>query len=150
MIKLSDNITGALKMIKQSGNPLRSMLREMVPGLVVLTVIAFLISLIWGFKLSVLIGFLVGLIFVVLSYFYMAETIYKSVRQSKKKAQRLMFFCYLSRYLMLVLLCLIAIKTKLFSVFGVLIPQLFPRIVLTLGNFKERKAVKNDKSSANK
>lgn len=139
-----------INMIKPNGNPLRSMLREMVPGLLVLTVIAFLISLFWGFRLSVLIGFLVGFVYVVLSYFYMAETIFRAVRQSKKKAQRMMFFCYLSRYIMLILLCLIAVKTKLFSVFGVLIPQLFPRIVLTLGNFIERKAVKNDKSSDDK
>ena len=139
-----------INMIKPNGNPLRSMLWEMVPGLVILTVTAFLISLFWGFKLSVLIGFSVGLVYVVFSYFYMAETIYRAIRKSKKKAQRLMFFSYLSRYLMLILLCFIAVKTKLFSVFGVLIPQLFPRIVLIINNFKERKAVKNDKSSVDK
>ena len=135
-------------MIKQNGNPLRKMLNEMIPGLLILTLIAFLVSLFWGFSFSVLLGFLVGFIYVVFSYFYMSETIFRAVNLEKKKAQRMMFFCYLSRYIILVLLSLIAFKTKVFNVFALLIPQLFPRLVLMFNNFTERKAVKNDKSSA--
>lgn len=134
-------------MTAPNGNPLRNILREMIPGLLVLTFISFLVSLFWGFKLPVLIGFLVGLIYVVLSYYYLSETIYRAVKRSKKTAQRMMFICYLLRYLILVLLCLIAVKVKFINVFAVLIPQLFPRLVLTLNNFKERKAIKNDESS---
>ena len=134
-------------MISPKGNPLRNILREMILGLLVLTFISFLVSLFWGFKLPVLIGFLVGLVYVVLSYYYLSETICLAVKRSKKTAQRMMFICYLSRYLILVLLCLIAVKVKFINVFAVLIPQLFPRLVLTLNNFKERKAIKNDESS---
>lgn len=134
-------------MTAPNGNPLRNILKEMIPGLLVLTFISFLVSLFWGFKLPVLIGFLVGLVYVVLSYYYLSETIYRAVKRSKKTAQRMMFICYLSRYLILVLLCLIAVKVKFINVFAVLIPQLFPRLVLTLNNFKERKAIKNDESS---
>lgn len=143
-------ITGAFEMIAPNGNPLRKMLREMVPGLLVLTFIAFLVSLFWGFKLSVLIGFVLGFLYVVLSYYYLSETIYRAVNHSKKKAQRIMFFCYLLRYLILVLLCLIALITKVINVFALLVPQFFPRIVLMFNNYKEGKAVKNDKSSADK
>ncbi len=134
-------------MIKPNGNPLMKMLSEMIPGLLILTLIAFLVSLFWGFRLSVLIGFLVGFIYVVFSYFFLAETIFCVVKYDKKKAQRIMFFSYLSRYLILVLLSLIAYKIKVVNVFALLIPQLFPRLVLTLNNFKERKAIKNDESS---
>ena len=134
-------------MTAPNGNPLRNILREMIPGLLVLTFISFLVSLFWGFKLPVLIGFLVGLVYVVLSYYYLSETIYHAVNRSKKTAQRMMFICYLSRYLILVLLCLFSVKVKFINVFAVLIPQLFPRLVLTLNNFKERKAIKNDESS---
>ncbi len=137
-------------MIAPNGNPLRKMLREMFPGLLVLTFIAFLVSLFWGFKLSVLIGFALGFIYVVLSYYYLSETIYRAVNHSRKKAQRIMFFCYLLRYLILVLLCLIALITKVINVFALLVPQFFPRIVLMFNNYKEGKAVKNDKSSADK
>lgn len=135
-------------MIKQSDNPLRKILRDMIPGLFVLTVLAFLISLFWGFKLSLLLGFSVGFIYVILSYYYMAQTILRAVKRNKKTAQRMMFGCYLLRYIVLILICAIAFKTEVFNVFGVLIPQLFPRIVLMFNNFKERKAVLNDKSSA--
>lgn len=143
-------ITGAFEMITPNGNPLRTMLREMIPSLSVLTFIAFLISLFWGFRLSVLIGFALGFIYVVLSYYFLSETIYRSVKQSKKKAQRMMFFCYLLRYLILVLLCFVAVILKVINVFALLVPQLFPRIVLMFNNYKEGKAVKNDKSSADK
>lgn len=135
-------------MIKQSDNPLRKILKDMIPGLLVLTILAYLISLFWGFKISVLLGFSVGFIFVILSYFYMAETISRAVKRNKKTAQRMMFGCYLSRYIVLLLICAIAFKTGIFNVFGVLIPQLFPRIVLMFNNYRERKAVLNDKSSA--
>lgn len=135
-------------MIKQSDNPLRKILKDMIPGLLVLTILAYLISLFWGFKISVLLGFSVGFIFVILSYFYMAETISRAVKRNKKTAQRMMFGCYLSRYIVLLLICAIAFKTGIFNVFGVLIPQLFPRIVLMFNNYRERKAVLNDNSSA--
>lgn len=135
-------------MIRQSDNPLRKILRDMIPGLFVLTVLAFLVSLFWGFRLSVLLGFLIGFIFVILSYFYMAETISRAVKRNKKTAQRMMFGCYLSRYIVLLLICAVAFKTEVFNVFGILIPQLFPRIVLMFSNYRERKAVLNDKSSA--
>lgn len=135
-------------MIRQSDNPLRKILRDMIPGLFVLTVSAFSVSLFRGFRLSVLLGFLIGFIFVILSYFYMAETISRAVKRNKKTAQRMMFGCYLLRYIVLLLICAIAFKTEVFNVFGVLIPQLFPRIVLMFNSFRERKAVLNDKSSA--
>lgn len=135
-------------MIKQSDNSLRKILRDMIPGLFVLTVLAFLVSLFWGFKLSILIGFSIGFVYVVLSYFYMAETISRAVKHNKKTAQRMMFGCYLLRYILLILICAIAFKTEVFNVFGVLIPQLFPRIVLMFNSFRERKAVLNDESSA--
>ncbi len=134
-------------MIKSNDNPLRKLIWEMVPGMFILTVIAYIISLIWGFRLSVLIGFLLGFAYVTLSHFYMAETILRAVRQSKKKAQRMMFFCYLLRYLLLILLCLIAVRVKVLNVFAILVPQFFPRLVLMFNNLKERKAVKNDKST---
>ncbi len=134
-------------MAAPNGNPLRNMLREMISWLLILTFISFLVSLLWGFKMSVLIGFLVGLVYVILSYCYLSETIYRAINRSKKTAQKMMFFCYLSRYLILILLCLVAVKVKFINVFAVLVPQLFPRLVLTLNNFKERKAIKNDESS---
>lgn len=135
-----------MKMLNNTS--LRKIFLNMIPGLFVLTVLAFLISLFCGFKLSVLLGFLIGFIYVVLSYFYMAETIVRAVRQSKKKAQRMMTGCYIIRYFVLILICAAAFKTEFFNVFCVLIPQLFPRIVLMFNSFTERKAVLNDKSSA--
>ncbi len=137
-------------MIAPNDNPLRKMLREMIPALSILTFIAFLISLFWGFRLSVLIGFALGFIYVVLSYYFLSETIYRSVKQSKKNAQRMMFFCYLLRYLILVILCLVAAITKFINVFALLVPQFFPRLVLMFNNYREGKSVKNDKSSADK
>ncbi len=137
-------------MIKPNSNPLMSMLREIIPGLVLLTVTAYLISLLFGFKLSVLLGFVLGLIYVVLSYYYLSETVYRAVNQSKEKAQRMIFICYLLRYLILFILCLTAVITKVINVFALLIPQLFPKPVLMFNNYKEGKAVKNDKSSADK
>ena len=127
---------------------LRRIYFNMIPGLFVLTALAFMVSLFWGFKLSVLLGFLIGFIYVVLSYFYMAETIERAVRRSKKTAQRMITGCYFIRYFILILICAAAFKTEFFNVFCVLIPQLFPRIVLMFNSFAERKAVLNDKSSA--
>ncbi len=139
-----------IRMVKRNDNPLGRILREMIPGLLILTVSAFLISLFWGFRLSVLIGFCIGFAYAVLSHYYLAETIIRAVDLSKKQAQRMMLRCYLLRYSVLILICFAAYATEIINVFSALVPQLFPRFILMFINYRERKAVFNDTSAADK
>lgn len=107
------------------------LLRKMVPPMFALNVAAFLITLFRGFDVKDLIGFTVGFVYMVACYYYLAKTIEKAVETNVKKAKRMMMSCYAARFSGLFILCFIAFQFKIYSVVGVIIPQLYPRIVLS-------------------
>lgn len=102
-------------------------------------VASFLISLLWGFDYKLGSGLLVGYLYLVFCYLYLAACICKAVDTGNvKKAKRQMFSCYMLRYSGVFLLCWLAYETEALNVVGIILPQLFPRIVLWLNQILKR------------
>ncbi|MBR6101581.1 MAG: ATP synthase subunit I [Ruminococcus sp.] len=93
--------------------------------------VCFLFTLIWGFELRNLLGFAVGGANACAGMYYLAKTVQRAVDQDKKRAKRLMLSCYGLRLAVLTALCAFGFLTGLLSVVGIIVPQLFPRILLT-------------------
>ncbi len=106
--------------------------RRIILPMFILNVISFLVTLIWGFDIKNLVGFLIGYIYVVLGYAYLANAVIKAVEMNEKKARRAMMICYSVRFAGLFILSYIALELKLFSVVGILLPQLYPRMVISI------------------
>lgn len=97
--------------------------------------VCFLFTLIWGFELRNLIGFAVGGANACLGMWFLAFTVNRAVECSTKRAKRMMLGCYLARLAVLTALCAVGYLTGLISVVGLIVPQLFPRILLMFDHF---------------
>lgn len=105
----------------------------------VLSTVSWAFTLIWGFELRTLLGFAVGYGFMCAAMLYLSHTCERAVELDAAKAKRLMTRCYVLRYFALFAVCAAAMLTGLVNVVGVLVPQFYPRIVLTLIQIFSRK-----------
>ena len=95
----------------------------------------FLFTLIWGFEIRNLIGFAVGGVNACLGLRYLAVTVNRAVDCGVKQAKRMMLTCYGVRLAVLTALCAAGFLTGYISVVGIVVPQLFPRILLMFDHF---------------
>ena len=103
------------------------------------SLIAFFISILWGFDITMLFGLMVGYAYLVFSYTYLAGSICAAVGTSdKSKAKKQMFGSYMLRYIGLFLLCWLAFELKIINVVGILLPQLFPKITIWIHQIIKR------------
>ncbi|EXM39402.1 hypothetical protein RASY3_05625 [Ruminococcus albus SY3] len=105
----------------------------------VLTVIGFAVTLFRGFKVSQLLGFLLGYGFMCAQFEYFGRSCESAVKLDKKTAVRKMRVCYAVRMSSLVILSCTAAYTGIANYTGILIPQLFPKMILTADQFFGRK-----------
>ena len=105
----------------------------------VLTVIGFAVTLFRGFKGSQLLGFLLGYVFMCAQFEYFGRSCESAVKLDKKSAVRKMRVCYAVRMSSLVILSCTAAYTGIANFTGILIPQLFPKMILTADQFFGRK-----------
>ena len=105
----------------------------------VMTAFCFAVTLLWGFKFSQLLGFGIGYAFMCGQYLYFGRCCETAVTLDRKAAVRKMRTCYALRMSALVLISCAAAYTGLANFTGVLIPQLFPRMILTADHFIGRK-----------
>ena len=105
----------------------------------VLTVIGFAVTLFRGFKVSQLLGFLLGYGFLRAQFEYFGRSCESAVKLDKKSAVRKMRVCYAVRMSSLVILSCTAAYTGIANFTGILIPQLFPKMILTADQFFGRK-----------
>ena len=105
----------------------------------VLTVIGFAVTLFQGFKVSQLLGFLLGYGFMCAQFEYFGRSCESAVKLDKKSAVRKMRVCYAVRISALVILSCTAAYTGIANFTGILIPQLFPKMILTADQFFGRK-----------
>ncbi|MBP5268862.1 MAG: hypothetical protein J6Z29_09885 [Ruminococcus sp.] len=105
----------------------------------VLTVIGFAVTLFRGFKGSQLLGFLLGYGFMCAQFEYFGRSCESAVKLDKKSAVRKMRVCYAVRMSSLVILSCTAAYTGIANFTGILIPQLFPKMILTADQFFGRK-----------
>ncbi|MGN0602027.1 MAG: ATP synthase subunit I [Oscillospiraceae bacterium] len=124
---------------------LKPLLVKMILIMAVINVLFYSLSLVWGFELSMLLGFAIGYIYVALCYIYVAKTVENAVEMSEKKAKRTVITCYAVRYAGLFLLCFVAAEFKFFSIIGIVIPQFYPKMALGIIAFWESKSMGKDK-----
>lgn len=117
---------------------IRPLLSKIYPLGGILTAFCWVFTLIWGFKLENLLGFLIGYGYMCLCYEYLGRVCEKAVRLDKKRAGRAMTSCYLIRYAGLFGLCAAGMLTGYFSFTGILLPQFFPRIILSIMQFTRK------------
>lgn len=105
----------------------------------VMTAACWAFTLLWGFDITQLTGFLLGWGYMCLCMFYLGVTCEKAVELDGKKAKRTMLGCYMVRYGVLFVLCAVAMLTKAVSAVGILLPQFYPRIILYVMQIRERR-----------
>lgn len=93
--------------------------------------VCFMFTLFWGFEWRNLLGFAVGTANACGGIVYLSKTVERAVECDTKRAKRLMLTCYGTRLAVLTLLCAFALTTGLLSAVGIIVPQLFPRILLS-------------------
>lgn len=110
---------------------LRPLLRRIYPAAAVLSAVCFGVTLFWGFDWRQIIGFAAGYGYMCLCYEYLARTCERAVTLEKSRAVSAMRICYAVRFGGLFLLCAAAMLSRCAAFTGILIPQFFPRIILT-------------------
>lgn len=125
--------------MKKDNNLMNSDLKVLIIGMAILSISIFLISLFWGFKLSFLLGMTIGYLYMCWNLFHLNYTILKAVNNNADKAKRYMYFNYILRYLVLLLIVYFAYICDFINVIGVIIPLFFPKIVFILNTIAKRK-----------
>lgn len=126
-------------MVTSDKNEIRELLKKLLPGIAALTVICWCVTLFWGFELENLFGFVVGLIYVCFCYIYLGKTCMRAVEMDAVTAKKAMLKCYVIRFGGLFGLCAAAGLTGAASMPCLLLPQFFPKIILMIMQFTERK-----------
>lgn len=122
-------------MANKETSALRPLLNKIYPAGVVMTLVCWLFTLIWGFELKTLLGFLVGCGYMCLCYEYLARVCERAVRLDKKRGGRAVTACYMIRFAGLFALCAAGMLTGYLNFAGILLPQFFPKIILTVMQF---------------
>ena len=125
--------------MKNIGSELGGLLKNICLWGGVMAAACWAFTLLWGFAISQLTGFLLGWGYMCLCMFYLGGTCEKAVDLDGKKAKRTMLGCYMARYGVLFVLCAVAMLTKAVSAVGILLPQFYPRIILYVMQIRERR-----------
>lgn len=128
-----------MKKTTEFNSEIMQLLKRMLPWGIILNIVCLLITFIWNFSWSSFLGFVVGFVYVCLCYLYLGYTCEKAVRCDKSKAKRSMLTCYIVRFSGMFILCAISMLTGIMNVVGILLPQFYPRIILTVMQFADRK-----------
>lgn len=138
-------------MSRLKDNPLRPFFKKLIFKMAVLLVITYVITALISFSLDLkmIAGLLVGFAFMIASNLFMADCMYYGVMVNRLHAKKIIVGSYMIRYILLFLICVLGYKFIKINPFGVLIPQFYPRIAMTIDNLL-KKEVKNDADTANK
>lgn len=122
-------------MANKETSALRPLLNKIYPAGGVITAVCWLFTLIWGFELRTLLGFLVGYGYMCLCYEYLARVCERAVRLDRKRGGRAVTACYMIRFAGLFLLCAMGMLTGYLNFVGILLPQFSPKIILMVMQF---------------
>ena len=113
---------------------------SLVPKMGLMTAVCLIISLILTRDLREIPGFLVGFVYACVCLCYLARTCADAAEcKDIKKAKAMMVRCYLLRFFGLFMLGALALLTGIMSFVGILLPQLFPKILLSLDGLLRKK-----------
>ena len=123
--------------IKQS---MKEVLKIAAGAFALLLIMWVVFALLGCFSYKVVLGGLLGVFTSSLNFFFLALTLEVSLGSGEKKAQGMMGVSYLLRLLFIAVIVVLAIKSPHINYIAVVIPLIFPRIVITLLNvFKKQK-----------
>lgn len=121
---------------------IRPLLKKMLPAMAVLNVAVYLVTLLWGFDYTMIVGLAVGYGCCCLRMYRLAANIRTAVRLPVGKAKVLMFRQYLLHFLLLGILGYVALKFDFMNFAGLMLPQFYPRIVLGGMIFLEKRGAR--------
>ncbi|MCD7772954.1 MAG: hypothetical protein LUH08_02730 [Ruminococcus sp.] len=126
-------------------NPLRPYFKKLIFKMLLMLIITYIITALISFSIDIkmIIGLLAGFAFMLLSYLFMADSMYTALTTRKAHAKGIVMTSYLIRYVLLLGICISGYKLKILNPFGVLIPQFYPRIAMTIDNFSDKEVKKN-------
>lgn len=136
-------------MNKFKDNPLRPFFKKLLFKMSVLLILTYIITALISFSIDfkMIIGLLVGFIYMIFSNIFMADSIYCALTFKQAHAKRLVMSSYMIRYVLLLGVCIIGYKIGILNPFGVLIPQFYPRIAMTIDNFLDKEVKRNADTS---
>lgn len=126
-------------MKRNTDNGIKPLLKKLFPRMILMNIPVWLVTLIWGFDITMIVGLAVGTVYAIIGNMYLAETIDRAVGTSTSKAKAMMLGCYTARMLGLGILGYMALSFDFMNFAGVLLPQFYARIVLTVMQFSEKK-----------
>lgn len=114
---------------------IKPLLKKLLPAMAVLNLVVYPVTLIWGFDVTMIVGLVVGYFYSAFGCIYLAKTINAAVKRTKAKASAMMMSCYLIRFLGLGVLGYLALEYDFMNFVGLLLPQFYPKIILSLMTF---------------
>ena len=125
--------------MKNTNSELGGLLKSICLWGGVMSAVCWAFTLLWGFELPQLAGFVLGWGYMCLCMGYLGRTCERAVELDGKKAKRTMLGCYMIRYGLLFVLCAAAMLTRAVSAVGILLPQFYPRMILCVMQMRERR-----------
>lgn len=123
----------------ENKNGIKPVLKKLFPFMIFLNIPVWLVTLFWGFDLSMIVGLGVGTAYAILSYIYLASVINNAVTKSHRKASAMMMSCYFVRMAGLTALGYVALRGEFMNFVGLILPQFYPRIGLSILTFINKK-----------
>lgn len=126
------------KALKQSG--IGELTLSLIPKMAVMTAVCLCISLVLTKDWRDIPGFAVGLVYACLCLVYLARTCGEAASCGDiKRARVMMIRCYVLRFFGLFILGAVSLWFEFMSFVGILLPQLFPKILLSIDRHSRKK-----------
>ena len=126
-------------MSSENKDGIKPLLKKLFPRMILINIPVWLITLFWGFDLTMMVGLAVGTAYSVACCIYLWKSIMRAVECSQGKAKAVMMSCYLVRFLGMGVLGYFALSFNFMNFVGFMLPQFYPRIILTIMTFFEKK-----------
>lgn len=128
----------------------KNLLKEvyrMAVGVLILSAVSVIVFLVLGyFDITVIYGTLLGAAVCVLNYFFLALSIQKAVSKSEGGAKGTLGSSYTLRMILIGVTVYAGIKISYFNYVAVIIPFLFPRIIIMAINFIQNRKKEEDRA----
>lgn len=118
---------------------IKPLLKKLFPAMTALNIPVWLVTLLWGFDITMIVGLAVGTVYSIFCCRYLAKTINSAILKSEGKAKAMMMSCYMVRFLGLGVLGYVALSFDFMNFVGLLLPQFYPRIILSAITFFDKR-----------
>ena len=126
----------------KADDKLNQELIRLIKGILLLSAVVYLFSIILGFHLDFLIGCVLGTAFSCWNMWYLSIVVRKSVGKSEKNAKRYLALNYFFRYFVFAIIFAASVYFYYISTLGVTIPVFYPRLIFAFNLLINRKEEK--------